>query len=286
MTTPPVLLQIDGNIARVTLNRPEAGNAIDLALARTLAEVAERCARDSTVRCVVLTGAGRLFCAGGDLPSFIAAGNLAASMLDELARTRLTWRDGFYVTYDYDAVDEMTAIHENGGTVLASFAYDDLGRRTGRALANGATTSYGYDAMSRLTSLTLGGATDGTAITLGGYNPAGQIGSRTNSNDAFAWTEGVNASRGYSSNGLNQYTAIAGGAQSYDAKGNLTGSGGVGFAYDTKNELVTAGGNSVYYDPLGRIDLMWQENTLFEHDGGTVIAGYCQSNVADTPAGC
>lgn len=87
MTTPPVLLQIDGNIARVTLNRPEAGNAIDLALARTLAEVAERCARDPTVRCVVLTGAGRLFCAGGDLPSFIAAGNLAASMLDELART-------------------------------------------------------------------------------------------------------------------------------------------------------------------------------------------------------
>ena len=34
-------------------------------------------------------------------------------------RVRETWNDGFYVTYDYDALSEMTAIRENGGFVLA-----------------------------------------------------------------------------------------------------------------------------------------------------------------------
>jgi len=45
-------------------------------------------------------------------------------------RTRLTWNDGFYVTYDHLVTGETSAIKESGTTSLATFAYDDLGRRT------------------------------------------------------------------------------------------------------------------------------------------------------------
>lgn len=74
----------EGALARVTLSRPEAGNAIDLATARALMEVAARCDADDAIRCVLLTGAGRLFCAGGDVPSFAAAGDDIAMMLKEI----------------------------------------------------------------------------------------------------------------------------------------------------------------------------------------------------------
>ena len=40
-------------------------------------------------------------------------------------RTSMTWPDGFSVTYDRDTLGRMTAIRENGGAVLASFAFDD-----------------------------------------------------------------------------------------------------------------------------------------------------------------
>lgn len=61
-------LQIDGRgVAWLRLNRPEAHNAVDQAMIRELAEAAGRLGQDPKVRVVVLTGAGRSFCAGGDL---------------------------------------------------------------------------------------------------------------------------------------------------------------------------------------------------------------------------
>ncbi len=83
----PVLLDREGAIARITLNRPDAGNAIDLAMAQALAAMADECAADLSVRCVVLTGAGRLFCAGGDVQAFAAAGADAPVFLRRLADT-------------------------------------------------------------------------------------------------------------------------------------------------------------------------------------------------------
>ena len=70
-------------------------------------------------------------------------------------RTRQTWWDGFFVTFDHNATGAVTVIRENGGTALATFAYDGLGRRTSLTRGNGNTTTYGYDAASRLTSLGL-----------------------------------------------------------------------------------------------------------------------------------
>ncbi len=64
----PILLELDGGIATVTLHRPDALNAISTELALALAETVEPLATDPAVRAVVLTGAGeRAFCVGADL---------------------------------------------------------------------------------------------------------------------------------------------------------------------------------------------------------------------------
>lgn len=83
----PVLLDIEDGVARLTLNRPDAGNAIDMPLARALLDAAIACDHDRSVRCVAVTGAGRMFCAGGDIAGFQAAGDRADAYLSELAGT-------------------------------------------------------------------------------------------------------------------------------------------------------------------------------------------------------
>lgn len=62
-----VLETREGDIATLTLNRPDRLNALNVELAAALVEALRRTAADARVRCVVLTGAGRAFCAGGDL---------------------------------------------------------------------------------------------------------------------------------------------------------------------------------------------------------------------------
>jgi 2-(1,2-epoxy-1,2-dihydrophenyl)acetyl-CoA isomerase len=63
-------LDVRDHIATLTLNRPEAYNAINTQLARELLEAATALDEDPAVRCVVVTGAGRAFCAGGDVKGF------------------------------------------------------------------------------------------------------------------------------------------------------------------------------------------------------------------------
>lgn len=67
MSEPVVRIEKSGEIATVTLNRPEALNALSSALRRSLAETFDALAEDEGTRVVVLTGAGRAFCAGVDL---------------------------------------------------------------------------------------------------------------------------------------------------------------------------------------------------------------------------
>jgi 2-(1,2-epoxy-1,2-dihydrophenyl)acetyl-CoA isomerase len=83
MTT-PVLVERRGAVAILTLNRPDAGNTIDVPMARALMEAAIACDEDDAVRCVLLTGSGRFFCAGGDLGAFASAGELAAALIKEI----------------------------------------------------------------------------------------------------------------------------------------------------------------------------------------------------------
>jgi 2-(1,2-epoxy-1,2-dihydrophenyl)acetyl-CoA isomerase len=60
---------LDG-LARLTLNRPEAANALDLEMAQELLTAATICESDEGIRAVLLSGSGRMFSAGGDLGYF------------------------------------------------------------------------------------------------------------------------------------------------------------------------------------------------------------------------
>lgn len=67
MTDQPVLTSIVNGVAAVTLNRPKLHNAFDDGMIAALTKTLGDLGGDSAVRCVVLRGAGKSFCAGGDL---------------------------------------------------------------------------------------------------------------------------------------------------------------------------------------------------------------------------
>lgn len=79
-----ITFEKNGPVARIVLDRPDVGNAVDIPLARELMELAIRCEGDDSVRCVVITGNGRLFCAGGDVAAFAGAGDRLPSFLREI----------------------------------------------------------------------------------------------------------------------------------------------------------------------------------------------------------
>lgn len=79
-----LLVEMNGPVARLTLNRPDAGNAIDVELARELHEAALACEANDEIRCVVIGGTGRLFCAGGDVRALHAAGSELPLLLQQI----------------------------------------------------------------------------------------------------------------------------------------------------------------------------------------------------------
>src|SRR5690606_2561126 len=88
----------------------------------------------------------------------------------------------------------------------------------------------------------------------------------------------------YVSNGLNQYTSVAGQSLTYDANGNLTKDGAVSYTYDMENRLVAAKGTvdgesvdaKLTYDPLGRLFKVDINGTAreFLYDGDALVAEY------------
>ena len=67
---PCVQVSVDGAICRIVMNRPETLNVLNLELMATMAEVMRAASDDETIRCVVLSGAGDHFMAGGDIKHF------------------------------------------------------------------------------------------------------------------------------------------------------------------------------------------------------------------------
>ncbi len=194
-------------------------------------------------------------------------------------RIRATYPDSFF-TYDYDGLGRFVRLRENGGDVLAAFAWDNAGRRSGLT-SGGTASSFGYDPAGRLESLNhnLAGTSADQLIGLG-YNPASQVVTRSGSNDAYAWTGSVAVNRPYSVNGQNQYIAAGPASFAYDPNGNLTSDGSTAFVYDVENRLVSASGAkaaSLAYDPLGRL---WQVSssatgtTRFLYDDDALIDEY------------
>lgn len=78
VTEAAALYERRGNVAVITLNRPRALNAVNAALSTAVGTLLEQAEADEEVRVVVLTGAGRAFCAGADLKALATGESLAA----------------------------------------------------------------------------------------------------------------------------------------------------------------------------------------------------------------
>lgn len=94
--TSAIQFEISDGVATITLNRPDNANALNIDIARGLMDAANRCSEERAVRAAVLTGAGRFFCAGGDLKAFAEAGDELGGHLKEVT------------TYLHAAVSRLT----------------------------------------------------------------------------------------------------------------------------------------------------------------------------------
>jgi enoyl-CoA hydratase/carnithine racemase len=126
MTT--VLLDVDGPLARITLNRPHRLNAVDEALAHDLDRAVSAAARASGVRVVLVRGAGRAFCSGIDR-DMLVRGAITPAFFELTERARL----------GLESMDKITvaAVHGYciGGGVQLAIACDIRIATTGSRFA-------------------------------------------------------------------------------------------------------------------------------------------------------
>lgn len=107
---------VSDGVATITLHRPDAANAMNLDLVRELLSAAIRCDEDRAIRAVVLTATGKMFCGGGDLPSFAAAGDGVGALIKQIT------------TYLHSAVSRLMRMEKplitavNGAAAGAGFS--------------------------------------------------------------------------------------------------------------------------------------------------------------------
>lgn len=80
-----LLEDVAGGVFTLTINRPHAHNTMTRTLSDALVDALGRAAQDPDVRCVVLTGAGSVFCAGGDVGDQASGANFDADLSQEEA---------------------------------------------------------------------------------------------------------------------------------------------------------------------------------------------------------
>lgn len=73
MSDPAVAYVVDGPVATITLNRPDAKNRLDIAAMQLMVKHLRAAADDDAVRVVIITGSGSTFCSGADLAGAVAA---------------------------------------------------------------------------------------------------------------------------------------------------------------------------------------------------------------------
>jgi enoyl-CoA hydratase/carnithine racemase len=112
------LLAIEGPVATITLNRPEAFNAINLALAKRLETLARQLETDPAVSVVVIEGNGKAFCAGGDIRNF---GNL--DNVHTVVREMLTPYHAFIATLRRMPQLVLTSVHGAAAGAGMSLAF-------------------------------------------------------------------------------------------------------------------------------------------------------------------
>ena len=138
MTYETLATELESRILTITLNRPEAMNSFTVEMAGELVDVFNSASEDDDVGCIIVTGAGKAFCAGMDLS---IGGNVFG--LDESIRPNLD-----EVRRRYNDEDMVTGVRDTGGRVsLAIFECKKpvIGAINGAAVGIGATMSLGMD---------------------------------------------------------------------------------------------------------------------------------------------
>ena len=215
-------------------------------------------------------------------------------------RTELIFPDAAQFSYTYDGLGRPVSVFQGpGGTTspaMVTFGHNAEGVLSSFTRRFGDSTQYGYDAALRQNSLQdIFAESTGNVRSDFVYSPISHLVQQTRDNGAYGWKSLGAVTRGYSVNGLNQYTgAVTGGTPSaafeYDLKGNLTKTNLASakgtdqittYEYDAENRLVKASGASnavLTYDPLGRLfqisDGTAAGTTQFLYDGDKMIAEY------------
>ena len=128
----PILKQQSGNVATLTLNRPEQMNAIDLDMAKALYEAARHLAEEASVRAVILTGAGdKAFCAGGDLSRFYEQGAAIAEHLKEVT-DYLHGAVSCFASMNAPVITAVNGVTAGGGLAFIGFPQLVLAGRSAR----------------------------------------------------------------------------------------------------------------------------------------------------------
>ncbi|MFC1851214.1 RHS repeat-associated core domain-containing protein [candidate division CSSED10-310 bacterium] len=197
-------------------------------------------------------------------------------------RTRITYPDGYYLTYTYDVLDRLTHIYENGATLIAQYTYDALSRLVSLSYQNGTSVNYVYDYAGYLTSQVFNFSNETVSFTYT-YDTTSRLSSVTTSDGSFDYVLSSETDTSYTSNNLNQYDMVGGVGYSYDLNGNLTSDGTNTFIYDATNKLmsVTTATQSVSfeYNALGQRASKTVDGTTtsYVYDGSNLIAEYNQS---------
>jgi enoyl-CoA hydratase/carnithine racemase len=124
---PAIKVDVDGPVATITLNRPDAMNAMTVDMIQEFVAAVDALDADDDIRCVIVTGAGRAFCAGADL----------------------TRRDDAFAWERWDADDGGLREGRNGGGTLTLRIFDSpkpfIGAINGSAVGFGLTMTLPMD---------------------------------------------------------------------------------------------------------------------------------------------
>lgn len=129
---------LEDRVLQVTLDRPDAMNAFTVEMANELVAVFNHASQDDDVGCIIVTGAGKAFCAGMDLS---VGGNVFG--LDESLRPTLE-----DIRNDYNSDEIVNGVRDTGGRVtLAIYECNKpvIGAINGAAVGIGATMTLGMD---------------------------------------------------------------------------------------------------------------------------------------------
>jgi RHS repeat-associated protein len=187
----------------------------------------------------------------------------------------MSYANGITTNYSYNDNGWLSQIASNENVINLAFTYDAIGNITKSAnlIDDAFTETYGYDAISQLTSFKRGTTVDNSYQ----FDPLG--------NRLKVIENGVVTN--YTSNRINGYSSISGGISftpQYDANGNLLNDQDHQYKYDLNNMLIGADTNLAYYayDALGRrISKTTSSGTiLFYYVGDQMVEEYNGNKLA------